>query len=102
MAKDLAHATLTRVNDNRTNQQYLTLKRADRHGLIAEAANTGKTVTLQNLAEFAEEQAANRGRGHCRSRRSDAVIGVVAKSTARSAINSGSRELVPGLLGMLQ
>ena len=31
--------------------QYLNLKRANRHGLIAGATGTGKTVTLQGLAE---------------------------------------------------
>ncbi|MDE2406027.1 MAG: DUF853 family protein [Sphingomonadales bacterium] len=32
-------------------RQYLTLSRANRHGLIAGATGTGKTVTLQTLAE---------------------------------------------------
>tara|TARA_B100001750_G_scaffold246970_1_gene271051 strand:- start:684 stop:2222 length:1539 start_codon:yes stop_codon:yes gene_type:complete len=31
--------------------QYLSLKYANRHGLVAGATGTGKTVTLQNLAE---------------------------------------------------
>ena len=31
-------------------KQYLDLKRANRHGLIAGATGTGKTVTLQGLA----------------------------------------------------
>ena len=31
--------------------QYLPLKYANRHGLVAGATGTGKTVTLQNLAE---------------------------------------------------
>ena len=31
--------------------QYLNLKRANRHGLIAGATGTGKTITLQGLAE---------------------------------------------------
>ena len=31
--------------------QYLTLKYANRHGVIAGATGTGKTVTLQILAE---------------------------------------------------
>ncbi|MEO0682181.1 MAG: helicase HerA-like domain-containing protein, partial [Pseudomonadota bacterium] len=30
---------------------HLTLKRANRHGLIAGATGTGKTVTLQTLTE---------------------------------------------------
>ena len=34
-----------------TNQQMLVLKRANRHGLIAGATGTGKTITLQVLAE---------------------------------------------------
>ena len=32
-------------------KQYLDLGRANRHGLIAGATGTGKTVTLQGLAE---------------------------------------------------
>ena len=32
-------------------QQYLQLEQANRHGLIAGATGTGKTVTLQGLAE---------------------------------------------------
>ena len=31
--------------------QYLNLKRANRHGLIAGATGTGKTVTLQGLVD---------------------------------------------------
>lgn len=31
--------------------QYLLLKYANRHGLIAGATGTGKTVTLQTIAE---------------------------------------------------
>ncbi|MEO8722173.1 MAG: helicase HerA-like domain-containing protein, partial [Sphingobium sp.] len=31
--------------------QYLNLRRANRHGLIAGATGTGKTVTLQGIAE---------------------------------------------------
>src|SRR5207342_531906 len=34
-----------------TNQQRLELKRANRHGLIAGATGTGKTVTLQGIVE---------------------------------------------------
>ncbi|WP_374385536.1 helicase HerA-like domain-containing protein [Sandaracinobacter sp.] len=34
-----------------TNQQMLVLKRANRHGLIAGATGTGKTITLQVMAE---------------------------------------------------
>jgi len=36
---------------NKVNSLYLDLKRANRHGLIAGATGTGKTVTLQSLAE---------------------------------------------------
>ena len=32
-------------------RQYLELSRANRHGLVAGATGTGKTVTLQGLAE---------------------------------------------------
>ncbi len=34
-----------------TKPEYLTLKLANRHGLVAGATGTGKTVTLQILAE---------------------------------------------------
>ena len=34
-----------------TKQEYLALKLANRHGLIAGATGTGKTVSLQILAE---------------------------------------------------
>ena len=34
-----------------TNPQAITLKRANRHGLIAGATGTGKTVTLQGIVE---------------------------------------------------
>lgn len=37
--------------ENYAEKQYLTLKYANRHGLIAGATGTGKTVTLQILAE---------------------------------------------------
>ena len=37
--------------DNSENNLYFDLKWANRHGLIAGATGTGKTVTLQNLAE---------------------------------------------------
>ena len=37
--------------DHPQNRQYFALKWANRHGLIAGATGTGKTVTLQNLAE---------------------------------------------------
>ena len=33
------------------NRQVLNLKRANRHGLIAGATGTGKTVTLQGIVE---------------------------------------------------
>ena len=39
------------VSDNLSNKINLTLKRANRHGLIAGATGTGKTVTLQTMAE---------------------------------------------------
>ena len=34
-----------------TKPEYLTLKLANRHGLITGATGTGKTVTLQGIAE---------------------------------------------------
>jgi DNA helicase HerA-like ATPase len=51
MAKDTADGIFIGANDDGAGPQYLTLKRANRHGLIAGATGTGKTVTLQNLAE---------------------------------------------------
>lgn len=51
MAKDRDDAIFIGANDGGDGAQFLTLKRANRHGLIAGATGTGKTVTLQNLAE---------------------------------------------------
>ncbi len=39
------------ANGKVTDPQYLNLKRANRHGLIAGATGTGKTVTLQGLVD---------------------------------------------------
>lgn len=50
MAMDSANGIyLGRASDGE--QQYLNLKRANRHGLIAGATGTGKTVTLQGMAD---------------------------------------------------
>lgn len=51
MAKDTQGGIFIGANDGGAGPQFLTLKRANRHGLIAGATGTGKTVTLQNLAE---------------------------------------------------
>lgn len=51
MAKDRDDAIFIGAQDGGAGAQFLTLKRANRHGLIAGATGTGKTVTLQNLAE---------------------------------------------------
>lgn len=51
MANDQDGAIFIGANDGGANPQFLTLKRANRHGLIAGATGTGKTVTLQILAE---------------------------------------------------
>ena len=51
MAKDTQDGIFIGANDGGAGPQFLTLKRANRHGLIAGATGTGKTVTLQNLAE---------------------------------------------------
>ncbi len=51
MAKDQDGAIFIGADEGGGNPQYLTLRRANRHGLIAGATGTGKTVTLQNLAE---------------------------------------------------
>ena len=42
--------------DNPDNKLYFDLKWANRHGLVAGATGTGKTVTLQNLAEGFSDQ----------------------------------------------
>lgn len=51
MAKDTQDGIFIGANDGGAGPQFLTLKRANRHGLIAGATGTGKIVTLQNLAE---------------------------------------------------
>ncbi len=51
MAKDQDGAIFVGASEGGASPQYLTLKRANRHGLVAGATGTGKTVTLQNLAE---------------------------------------------------
>ncbi len=51
MATDRDDAIFIGAKDGGGNPQFLSLKRANRHGLIAGATGTGKTVTLQNLAE---------------------------------------------------
>lgn len=51
MARDSDSAIFVGAGENGTEPQSLTLRRANRHGLIAGATGTGKTVTLQNLAE---------------------------------------------------
>jgi len=51
MARDQDGAIFIGANEGGAKPQFLTLKRANRHGLIAGATGTGKTVTLQNLAE---------------------------------------------------
>lgn len=51
MTKDIEGAIFLGASDGGDGAQFLTLKRANRHGLVAGATGTGKTVTLQNLAE---------------------------------------------------
>ncbi len=51
MAQDVEGAIFVGAGDGGGDPQYLSLKRANRHGLIAGATGTGKTVTLQVLAE---------------------------------------------------
>ena len=45
-----------------TKKEYLALKLANRHGLIAGATGTGKTVSLQILAEGFSDQGVPRDR----------------------------------------
>ncbi|HEY4284673.1 MAG TPA: helicase HerA-like domain-containing protein, partial [Chthoniobacterales bacterium] len=42
---------IAKTNDKKSEDVYLLPKLANRHGLIAGATGTGKTVTLQSLAE---------------------------------------------------
>ena len=39
------------IGSNETNEIYILPKLANRHGIIAGATGTGKTVTVKNLAE---------------------------------------------------
>ncbi len=48
MAQDTQDGTFIGANDGGAGPQFLTLKLANGHGLIASATGTGKTVTLQN------------------------------------------------------
>ncbi|SEN05932.1 hypothetical protein SAMN05192583_1906 [Sphingomonas gellani] len=47
----MANGILIGAGANGTDPQYLDLTRANRHGLIAGATGTGKTVTLQRIVE---------------------------------------------------
>ena len=49
--KDTQVGIFIGANDGGAGPQFLTLKGANCHGLIAGATGTGKTLTLQNLAE---------------------------------------------------
>jgi len=51
MYQDTAENLFVGAGEDAGNPQWLALKRANRHGLIAGATGTGKTVTLQILAE---------------------------------------------------
>ncbi len=52
----LGYATRNKANTPGVYPVHLNLKRANRHGLIAGATGTGKTVTLQALAESFSQQ----------------------------------------------
>lgn len=51
MTTDTETTIFVGAREGGENPQHLILRRANRHGLIAGATGTGKTVTLQNLAE---------------------------------------------------
>lgn len=51
MGNDAATSIFIGAGSGGTNPQQLELKRANRHGLIAGATGTGKTVTLQGIVE---------------------------------------------------
>jgi type IV secretory pathway VirB4 component len=52
----LGYATQDKSGRSGVYPVHLNLKRANRHGLIAGATGTGKTVTLQALAESFSQQ----------------------------------------------
>lgn len=52
----LGYATQDKTRGTGVNSVHSNLKRANRHGLIAGAMGTGKTVTLQALAESFSQQ----------------------------------------------
>ena len=52
----LGYATQDKTHASGVFPVHLNLKRANRHGLIAGATGTGKTVTLQALAESFSQQ----------------------------------------------
>jgi DNA helicase HerA-like ATPase len=70
--------------------QSLVLKRANRHGLIAAATGTGKTVTLQGLAE-----------GFARAGVPVFLADVKGDIAGMAKAGSVGKSLVSGILGSL-
>src|SRR3712207_9460919 len=79
--------------------QRLMLRRANRHGLIAGATGTGKTVTLQGLAEGFSEAGVpvflEIGRASCRERVQISVVAVSLKKTGHDRAQVGVPRPVP-------
>ena len=65
--------------------QSLVLKRANRHGLIAGATGTGKTVTLQGLAEGFARAGVPVFLAHGRS---DAMVAMARGTAARDSLTA--------------
>ena len=77
------------VGKSDTKPEYLTLKLANRHGLIAGATGTGKTVTLQVLAEGF-------------SRAGVPVFALAMLTAARSSLIPTVLYALPGLLFLVR
>lgn len=76
----------------------LILRYANRHGLIAGATGTGKTVSLQVLAEAARREAAEKEEKKSGRIRQTAVEAGI-QSMVRTIGRAVGRELVRGVLG---
>jgi len=88
----------------------LRLRMANRHGLIAGATGTGKTVTLQVLAEnfsragvpvFVADVKGDLAGLVKRGREPESMVGAMAKSAARAIGSQIGRQIVRGVLGSL-
>jgi len=101
------------IGGNGTTQVSLPAHMANRHGMIAGATGTGKTVTLQIFAEgfsrlgvpvfMADVKGDLSGlaKGGKNNSKIGARLETMAKSIARSVGSSVGRQIVRGILGSL-